>query len=512
MSRCCCCSGLSILLTAILVSGGVGTLWAATPDAEVFLDRAILEYDEKNYPGALEYLTRALAEDPTFGLALYQLGLTHIAMGDSVRAVENLQKARTLDPENRDVAYQLGVALFTLERYREAEPHFLAVYAMQPERESLGYYLGYIAFQRGDYRLALGYLRRNRSTEPTFQQLATYYAGLSQHFLGLSDEAAEELSRALTIDPASPLSAQARRYVEAVAQARREERRFRLEARLNLQFDSNVPVVPTTNVFGLRDRKTASTGELLFLRGDYVFVRDTRYEGTLGYAVTQVVNNDIRDFDLTDQAGIATWLYRGRLQNMPYFAGAQYMYDFLTLDYNKFLQRHSVTPYFSLVESPRHLTTFLYRFQAKDFFRDPTQVNQENRDALNHLVGFVHYLRFAQDRHYLKAGYQYEREVARGIDYRYGGHKAIAGFLVTLPAEFRLSATGELFWRRYPKENYVFEMTRRDLEKSISVTLAKDLPHGLTVSAEYFGDFNDSKLAIFDYKRHIVSVGLSWKY
>jgi tetratricopeptide (TPR) repeat protein len=485
---------------------------AATPDAEVFLDRAILEYDEKNYPAALEYLNRALAQDPDFVLALYQLGLTHLALGEPARAVESLQKARTLDPENRDVAYQLGVALFSLERYREAEPHFLAVYAAQPERENLGYYLGAGAFQRGDYRTALGFLRRNRSSEPRFQQLATYYAGLCQHFLGLSDEAAEELSRALTIDPASPLSAQARRYVEAAAKARQEERRLRLEARLNLQFDSNVPVVPTTNVFGLRDRKKASTGELLFLRGDYVLIRDPRYEGTLGYAVTQVVNNDIRDFDLTDQAGIATWLYRGRLQTMPYFAGVQYMYDFLTLKYNKFLQRHSVTPYFSLVESPSHLTTVLYRFQAKDFFRDPTQVNQENRDALNHMVGLVHYLRFAQDRHYLKAGYQYEREFAKGIDYRYGGHKAIAGFLVTLPAEFRLSATGEFFWRRYPKENYIFEVTRREFEKSVSVTLAKDLPHGLTASVEYFGDFNDSKLAIFDYKRHIVSMGLSWKY
>jgi tetratricopeptide (TPR) repeat protein len=129
-------------------------------------------------------------------------------MGDSVRAVESLQKARTLDPENRDVAYQLGVALFTLERYGGAEPRFLAVYAMQPERESLGCYLGYIAFQRGNYRLGLGFLRRNRSTGPTFQQLATYYAGLSQHFLGLSDEAAEELSRAwpLIRRPRSPLS------------------------------------------------------------------------------------------------------------------------------------------------------------------------------------------------------------------------------------------------------------------------------------------------------------------
>ena len=171
MSRCC-CSGLCLVLTAIFALSGLGTTWATTPDAEVFLDRAILEYDEKNYPGALEYLNRALAEDPNFVLALYQLGLTHIAMGDSVRAVESLQKARTLDPENRDVAYQLGVALFTLERYREAEPHFLAVYAVQSEQENLGYYLGYIAFQRGEYRLALGFLRRNRSTEPTFQQLA----------------------------------------------------------------------------------------------------------------------------------------------------------------------------------------------------------------------------------------------------------------------------------------------------------------------------------------------------
>src|SRR6185295_6174498 len=96
--------------------------------------------------------------------------------------------------------------------------------------------------------------------------------------------------------------------------------------------------------------------------------------------------------------------------------------------------RTTVTLFGILVANPRHLSQAFFRFQDKAFRKsDLVPVREELRDAQNYALGLTHFVRFEEDRHYLKLGYQFDRDDTVGRNYTYVGHRIVAGGQYTLP-------------------------------------------------------------------------------
>ncbi|MDE2180362.1 MAG: tetratricopeptide repeat protein [candidate division NC10 bacterium] len=492
---------------------------------QVFVDRGILEYDEGNYEEALNNFLQALDRTPEDAVVRYYLGLTFMALDRPGEAIVHLEKARGLEPNDLDVAFTLGVAYSRQGDYEAALPHLRFVHTQQPSRENLGFYLGQIHFRRQEYDQALAYFEKNSSGDVEFQQLTRYYIGLSKHYLGRTAEATETLSAAVNLQPLSPLALTARKFLETVAPPP-EARPFRLEARTGVQYDTNVRVAPTENLLNLQGPRRGSVGETVYARGEYDIVRTPIFSATASYAFLQVFNNQVTDFDIMDHTGGLETTYKGYIAALPALVGLQYNYERLLLGQKDFVERHYVTPYLTLSEADWSLTTLQYRFETKDFKSPLTAgLPEENRDARNYLAGFTHFFLFAGGRHYIKLGYQYDAEVADGLDYTYHGHKAIAGFQVTLPTEVRLLFNYELHRRIYPEPNALatllnesgtagtsFNTRRRDTDHSFLVVLSKKLSKGFTVSLDYFGEWNHSSFSLFDFNRNVMSFNVIWRY
>jgi tetratricopeptide (TPR) repeat protein len=519
------CDILILVLVIVIGKGGISSALAATEEANVYVARGILEYDEKNYPEAVRNFEEALRLDAQNLDALYYLALVRIAQENYPEAAALLERARAKDPQDENVAFQLGVARFALEEYDRAEPLLRQAFGSDPSRENLGYYLGFLAFRGRDYAGALRYLKANVSRDPSFLQLARYYRGLSLSALGLREEAEAEVEEALRTQPVSPLTGPAERIRDAFRAARRAERRFRLEARASLFYDDNVRVNPTAgaepNVEFLRRNKTRSTGELLFVRGEYEYLKTDAFTATALAAALHTFNNNIPDFNIADYLGGLNWAYRSSVRGMPYVLGLQYAFDFLTLDQRQFVRRHTATPYVSLVENTENLTTIQYRFQDKEFLSDrDVSTTAEIRDAFNHMIGILHFFRFAADRHFIKVGYQFDDEAAKGEDYKYLGHRVVAGFRYTLPWDVRFDFTFEYHRRKYASNHLILKTApdgtpnerRKDWEQTYQASLSKDIRPNLTVSLEGFTVVNNSNFEIFDYTRNVVSLAVTWRY
>jgi hypothetical protein len=165
------------------------------------------------------------------------------------------------------------------------------------------------------------------------------------------------------------------------------------------------------------------------------------------------------------------------------------------------------------------LTTLQFLFQVKDFFNDGKVDRPEVRDALNFTFGPLHFLMFEEGRHYVKLGYQYDFESAEGANWDYSGHRLLAGGQYTLPWwDIRLRYDLDLHWRFYKNKHSLIPVTatgtvrRRDWEPLHLITVAKDFLTDFTVSLEYLFDNNKSNLAPFEYKRHIVTTSLTWRF
>jgi len=536
---------LALLLALDLLAANAGVLTATLgpaaaqqSEADVFVAQAILAYDARRYDEALSLLKEALAQDPNNVEALYYSGLTLMAQQKTDQAVEVLERAKARAPRDLSILFLLGVAYFALERYDQAEAPLTQVLNERPQTEGVGYYVGLIRYRKKDYQGALKAFRAETSQNPNIQQLVRFYSGLTLAILGLPEQAVAEVDAALKFQTGSALTGPAERLRDTLATAREAERRLHAEVRVGFLYDSNVAVIPQPShdpvAESLRNRKTASPGELAALRLDYAWLRREPWESTVTYSFFQTYNNRLPSFNVQNHLVAGALSYRAAIGSMPFQVGAQYSWDYISLGGDDFLQRHTATLFGTLVENKGNLTTLVARFQDKDFFATPGQIREEDRDARNWMIGGTHVFRFAEDRHYIRVGYQFDLENADGRNYSYQGNRFLAGGQYTLPSgSTRLRYDFDLHQRHYRHANTLLPVVnpgsreREDMEQNhvfrIEQVLAKNLgptvigcaptaPCPLTLSAEYQRTVADSNLAVFDFNRNVWSLTLSWQY
>jgi hypothetical protein len=135
------------------------------------------------------------------------------------------------------------------------------------------------------------------------------------------------------------------------------------------------------------------------------------------------------------------------------------------------------------------------------------------------MIGGQHFLRFAEDRHFLKLGYQFDYENTEGANNEYRGHRILVGAQATLPwYGIRLKYDFDLHLREYLFAHTVLPSTdpghrrRRDDELTNSVRVEVPMPGNFTLAAEWLQTLNASNMDVFEYTRNVVSLTLSWAY
>jgi len=526
--------GVATALFFILATVPVSVALAQVPSeqalhAPVFVDRAVVAYSEGLYDEALKELQEALQRDPENVDALYYQGMVYAAMDRPKDALAALEKARKLRPADIDVAFQLGTLYFGQKEYEKAEPFLREVYRADPKRPNIGYYLGFIEFNKGNFREALSYFRGNVPSDESFDQLTRFYTALTLARLGATSQAKAEIDQAIRLQPASPLTTPAQRLGEILGKTGAEEKVFRGELRFGVFYDTNVPVVPdhsndaTAQAIRRIQPRHKSEGELVSLDLAYAWLRTADWEGTISHRYLQIYNNHLTEFNTYNHTPTLSIINRGLLPRalgyLRYTAGAQLSYDFISLGNSPFTQRLIMTPYLSISENDSNITTFQYRYQWKDFFHDSDFPRRDVRDANNFMVGATHFFLFEKGRHYVKLGYQYDAEPAQGTNWSYWGNRLLAGFQYTLPWDVRFRYDLDFHWRSYknktifpaPGPNIVLAR-RRDQEPLHLFAVAKDFLENYTVAIEYLFDQGNSNVALYEYRRHVITTSVAWRF
>jgi len=521
-----------LLLWGLLspVPSGFAAQQHSTEPAGVYIDRGILEYDDKKYAEALKNFLEALRIDPENAEVRYFVGIAYLALDQVDQAIAHLEKARQLDLNDLDIVFNLGVAYFTKGDYERAQAQFLFVHQRDPKRENLGYYLGFIHFNRKEYEQALRYFQENVSSDIRFQQQNRFYIGLTEHHLGRDTEAARDLGEAVALRPTSPLGRTAKLFAEAIA-PKPEPRRYRIGVSGGVSYDDNPALAPSENVLGLRQFKQGSTAQIAQLRLEYDLIQAEADTLTASYQIFSNVYNNVQNLDVLDNTWGANYVHQAKLGTLPAWYGAQYSYDYLLLNYDVFLSTHTATASLTLSENDSNFTSIQHRFQDKDFrFPITLGIPQEKRDGQNYLLGVSHIRLFAGGKHFVRVGYQFEVEDTQGADYRYFGNKVSVGFQVTGPWNVRFQTGYDFQYRAYPNTNILavtlnqeqaagsdvqgapFKTLRRDKDHVFTASLSRDFGYGLSASLEFFKEFNNSTFSLFEFNRNVVTLSVGWKH
>ncbi len=531
-----------VLVVCLLSASCPVRLFAQTTEADVYVQQAVIDFDDKQYDSAVANLQKALELEPDHIEALYYMGVVNMARRQTAEAIPWLLKARARAPSDRAVAFQLGLAYFGLQQYDKAQPLLEEVYRADPTLDGLGYYVGFMRYRAKDYRGALNAFKTGRASDPDIQQLVRFYTGLALAVLGLPTQAAAEVEQALRLAPGSPLTGPAERLRDTIVAARGKEHLLSAELRLGVTYDDNVSVIPSQDgneplVGDLRHAKHESPGELAGLRVDYSWLRPLLkrddWDSTVGYSFFMTYNNEITRFNVVDHLVNATVTHKGTLGAMPLQTGAQYAFDVLYLDGSEFTRRNTVTLFGAVAEGSiagigNNITQTFARFQTKHFPRIEGTVRREIRSGDNYMLGFLHLVGFRDDRHFVKLGYQFDFDDTQGLNYEYRGHRLLAGGQYTLPWRgVRLKDDVDVHLRDYTHTNSQLPSNapgtkRRQDEEVTNVArvevpimttcVTKDDCIGWTVAAEYQYTRALSNIAIFDYARNVVSLTLSLTY
>jgi len=521
---------LALLVTALAILLGVApAALAQTTEADVYVAQAVLDFDEKRYDAALENLRRALELEPDHVEALYYTGAVHAAQKRPDLAAPFLERARAKSPKDASIAYQLGLVYFAQQQYDKAAPLLEEVFRTNPDLDGLGYYVGFLRYRKKDYRGALTAFREGRSSDLEIQQLTRFYTGLALGVLGLPGQAAAEVEQAIRLAPGSQLTGPAERLRDTIVAARDTERRLSVEARIGLSYDDNVIVRPVENfteplVAEIRRHKHESWGELFGLNAGYVWWRTADWESSVGYSFFTTYQNELPAFNVLSHLGTASLTYKTALFQLPTQVSLQYAFDILYLGENEFLQRNTVSLSAVVIESARHFTQGFFRFQTKSFddIAQAQRIANENRNGNNYMAGFLHFVRFAEDRHYLKAGYQFDWDDTGNRDGRnwmYYGNRLSFGGQYTLPWwAIRLKYDLDAHFRDYTYKNTVLPTYapgtkwRQEREITNIVRAELPLPANFTLAAEYQVTRVFSNIEVFAYIRNVASVSLIWSY
>jgi tetratricopeptide (TPR) repeat protein len=198
------------------------------PNVLYYLGR--LDLDNRNFPGAIQNLSKAAA-DPPFPDTTYYLGFAYFKRGDLVAAEKWLQEAARANPHDARVTYQLGLVYRKQGREEEAQKviaqsneqrqrdaiesklrlecalkldqgpreaaHAVCEQLYDPENADKLTALGTIYGQHGDAEAALKPLQRAAELAPQSPQMQ-YNLALAYYQLKRLDEARTTIAPAVT--------------------------------------------------------------------------------------------------------------------------------------------------------------------------------------------------------------------------------------------------------------------------------------------------------------------------
>jgi Flp pilus assembly protein TadD len=176
--------------------------FANVPKAALDLyQKGVAAGQKGNAKGAAEFLSQAVAADPTFALALSELGTQYMKLLQWDKAAEAFEALLKLKSSDTAGHLNLGIALFNQKKYEDAETHLRTSLKLNSAGPSAHYYLGLTLVSAKQYQEATTEFELAiRNGGENLAQAHRYLGGLymSAH---RNKDALDELEKYLKLEP-----------------------------------------------------------------------------------------------------------------------------------------------------------------------------------------------------------------------------------------------------------------------------------------------------------------------
>jgi len=483
-------------------------------DYDLAFTKGIAQFNQGKYREAIEAFQRALAAKPDDVDALYHLGVALRKDDRHREARDVLQKALTLAPGMDKIHFDLAVTHYALGNDREALAALDLAERADPNDALISYYQG-LAFHRlGDFEHSVPRFLRSVALSPSLGLTAHYYAGVGLYRRGLLDEARDELSEVLRIDPVSAPANSARALLAQIGTTAKMAKPWDLAVSTAAQYDSNVILLAGNSSLPAGISQQHDNRAVLYLQGGYrvLDLWAWRIEGR--YSFYQSLHQDLDAFNVQHhQAEVITRYRSGKAQRSVSYELA-YTFSDAIVDDSGFLRTHAVTPTVTLAETGATFTQLQYGLTKKDFVDTPMFATNDDRDATNQAVGLSQTVLFAGSG-LVRVGYRFDRDATGSSptqdDWAYRAHQVSAAFTSPLLTGVRLDLDAAYTLQRYQHTNSYSTTgeVRDDDQQVYTAGLSRTFFGWMTARLQEVYSKNASNIEAFRYDRGISSLTIS---
>jgi tetratricopeptide (TPR) repeat protein len=514
-------------LFLILLSPAIA---GASEKSNRLYSKAVVEFQNGRYAAAIDSADRAVAADPSDPYAVYYRGVIRGQQGDLEGAISDLRRSLALKPDLLEAKLDLGVALVQQGQYDEAVT-LLEAARGQPDLEgNAALFLGVVQLRRGEPKESLSTFEEIAATYPELSVTATYYKGVAEERLGRNQAARRSFESVVAAKPDSEIGRQAAEFLARLAAgggSRGPARRYRIYGGFGLDYDSNV-VLETDGgdpaIFGGDDKEDVNGN--LHVGGQYSLWRGENTALSAGYDLFQRLYVSLNEYNL--QGHRPSLHLTGRWEKLRF--GLINRYEFYLLETDAYTQRVETNPWVAFHAADWSRTEISYRFRWNDFFKSPprtttiidsgstddvvVRIDKKALDSITHEPRIRQYFYVGGQGRHISISYAYERRDSThsaGDVFSYNANEVEVGFGTPVVWEIDLYGSYSYRYEDYDENDRVDEPQR------FIVVLRRPLTDWMSASVGYYGTLHNSDIPgpnsdLFQYDRHIVSVGFDFQY
>lgn len=470
-----------------------------------YLKQGISNLQQENFEEAVEDLKKAREKDPKSSTAAYFLGVAYKKTQNYKEAKDNLNDAIKLTPavkeaviELADTLYQLGETEDALKQLELAEKEDIA-----PSQTA--FLKGMVLLKLGKNIDAIESFKKAKSLDgEKLAQSADYQIGIATLQEGRLNEAKLIFKEIVVKDPNADISQFADQYINAITKRLKKERPFSLNVGIQYQYDDNVLLKPGNAAVAAGITGEHDSVEVYTLRAEYA----PRFKGPFNIkAQYSLYLNTHQKFASHDvQSHTIALVPSYNFTNSSINLLASYNYTFV--DDDKYLSTITVSPTYTFTLNTSQFALGFLRYQNKAYLKPPLTID-EDRDSNDYAVGASWFFLFAENKGFLNARYEFNKEDSQGKNWSYNGNKFGLSFLYPITENLKFNIGGEAYYQRYDETHTSFRITRKDATYTSNAMLSYTIYDDIEIQAQYVYIRGDSNIAVYDYDKNITSIGVS---
>jgi len=162
--------------------------------------RGNAQFDSEKYGQAIESYKKAIAINPDYADAHYNLGIAYRKQGEYDLAIASYQKAIAINPDDAKAHYNLGYAYRKQGKYDLEIKSYKKAIAIDPDLAKAHYNLGNAYGEQGEYDLAIASYQKAIAIDPNLAE-AHYSLGIAYRKQGEYEKAIDAFKTAIGINP-----------------------------------------------------------------------------------------------------------------------------------------------------------------------------------------------------------------------------------------------------------------------------------------------------------------------